>query len=76
MNTRKFKAMTRLVEERNKLRADRDQLLKAAKEVLPIMRGYIKDIGGCDHQVGICCCADIRACDALELAVAQSITEK
>lgn len=30
------------------------------------LRGEVKDIGGCDHSVGICCCVVIRLCEDIE----------
>ena len=35
-------------------------LLKAHHEFL---KNFVKDHGGCDHQVGICICKEVRLCE-------------
>lgn len=69
LNKSQLKYMARLNEQRN-------QLLSAAQEALPIMKGFIEETGGCDHSVGICCCHAISACDALAEAIAKVTGEK
>jgi len=45
-------------------------LRKLLPQVLPSMKYLIQD--GCDHSVGICCCADIRAVEQMEQYLAAS----
>ena len=46
-----------------------NELLQAAKQSLTDLREYISDIGGCDHSVGICCCALIDNTERLAVAL-------
>lgn len=34
------------------------ELVEACKELIELIREYHKDIGGCDHDVGICLCGE------------------
>lgn len=40
-------------------------ILRAMEESCELIRGYIHDIGGCDHSVNICVCEDMRILDRL-----------
>lgn len=62
--------------------SDRDPLRAAKREeqqrLLPLLveaHAYVKEqidfMGGCDHDVGLCCCADIRLCDRLAEEIKQ-----
>lgn len=42
---------------------------KIIRDAANLLRDYIKEIGGCDHRVGICCCADIIIIEKLEYLV-------
>ncbi len=42
-----------------------------AERLHKVLSDLIKEIGGCDHSVGICCCEDQRA--LFELSVALSL---
>jgi hypothetical protein len=36
------------------------QLINSHLELLNLAKETLEDIGGCDHQVGICCCGLIK----------------
>ena len=40
------------------LEKQRDELLAALKDCVDLLDGYFKEVGGCDHSVGICMCSD------------------
>jgi hypothetical protein len=46
-----------------------EQLETAAKPSLELLKEYFKEIGGCDHSVGLCMCEDIRVADRLQEAL-------
>jgi hypothetical protein len=40
--------------------------LDVARGALADLRKYIEEVGGCDHDVGICCCDVICTADNLQ----------
>lgn len=54
------------------LRTQREELLKALQAIIPHIEEYIKDIGGCDHAVGICCCHLIRDAEQASAVIARA----
>ncbi len=52
-----------------KLIASAPDLLAALKLLLEDCKASIKDIGGCDHSVGICACELVRNCEQAEAAI-------
>lgn len=47
---------------------DAARLKSLAKEAATYIRTNVNEIGGCDHSVGICCCADLKLAGELEEA--------
>lgn len=60
-----------LIAERDLLRERERELVELLKAHLAHTTQSIKDIGGCDHSVGICCCDMIRDCDAASALLAK-----
>lgn len=50
----------------------RDKLLACLKETSARLEEWIKDSGDCDHRVGICFCADIRAVEGAKAAITEA----
>jgi len=51
------------------LRAERDKLREALGKAIPWIAEELKELGGCDHSVGICACADERLLEELRAAL-------
>lgn len=48
------------------------QLRQSLKECRDLVARYVKDLGGCDHSVGICACADYAVIERADEALKQS----
>ena len=42
------------------------ELIEVVESLLTVAKQTLKDIGGCDHSVGICCCDLIRKIEVAE----------
>jgi len=52
------------------------ELYEALSDAVDLLNQHMKDIGGCDHSVGICCCDDERRIDAMRAALAKARGEE
>ena len=48
------------------------ELYEALKALIPELQEYIKDIGDCDHSVGICFCGLFNKLELVEQAIAKA----
>ena len=48
------------------------KLLEALKQAADWMEEELKNIGGCDHSVGICCCGDYSMLESFRELIAKA----
>jgi len=56
----------------NQLRHSHKELLAALEKCRTELENEIKEIGGCDHSVGMCCCPMRYALDDADAAIAKA----
>ena len=52
--------------------ASAPDLYEALMAIMPELQEYVKDLGGCDHSVGICMCGLNNKLDLIEQALAKA----
>lgn len=46
---------------------------KLAADLLNLTRDYVREAGGCEHDVGVCMCAEISMAEALNAAITNTV---